>query len=109
VLVTLARALIPAGFMPSASGGFPLMLCPGHGMPEAGTLGQEKPGSQHHDASICPFAAAVAPGIAPSFADAVFVSFAGHIQEPFAFASHTTDLAGPPRTQSPRAPPISNS
>jgi hypothetical protein len=111
VLVTLGRALIPAGFMPSASGGFPLMLCPGHGMamPEAGTLGHEKPGGQHHEASICPFAAAAVLGAAPSFADAAFVGLSEHLQEPFAFMSHTTDLAGPPRTQSPRAPPISNS
>jgi hypothetical protein len=111
VLAVLGRALIPAGFMPSASSGFALMLCPGHGMamPEAGTLGHGKPGNQHHEASICPFAAAAILGAAPSFADAPFVGLAEYLQEPFAFATRATDLAGPPRTQSPRAPPTFNS
>jgi hypothetical protein len=99
------RALIPMGWMPSASSGAPLTICTMQGPMLADTHGQQP--QQHdgtHHSEACPFAAApqfsspaVAANIAPpshviAFASASLISTA-----PATSAQHTP--------QSPRAPP----
>jgi hypothetical protein len=111
VIVTLGRALIPAGFMPSSGAGFPLMLCSGHdmAMPGGDTGSKDGHGSPRHDSSICPFAAASVLGAAPGFASAPFAVAPSIAQAPLQTPTRTAELAGPPRAQSPRAPPTFNS
>lgn len=111
VIVTLGRALIPAGFMPSSGAGFPLMLCSGHdmAMPGGDTTSHDGHGAPHHDSSICPFAAASVLGAAPGFASAPLAVVPAISQAPIQSATRTAELAGPPRAQSPRAPPTFNS
>jgi hypothetical protein len=111
VIVTLGRALIPAGFMPSSGAGFPLMLCSGHGMAMPGGNPDSHDGhsAPRHDSPICPFAAASVLGAAPGFAIAPFAVIPAISQAPIQSATRTAELAGPPRAQSPRAPPTFNS
>jgi hypothetical protein len=108
VVATLVRALMPVGFMPSGGTGFPLVLCPGHAleMPDRGTKAHTEHGGSRHEAPICPFAAASVLGIAPSFASAPVYAVAELSPAPVESTSRTTDLSGPPRAQSPRAPPL---
>jgi hypothetical protein len=109
-----AHALIPTGFMPGVvhgrGAGFPLILCPGHAreMPE-GTNPYTRHGGSRHEAPICPFAAAGVLGAPPSFASAPVAAVAELSPGPVESPSRTTHLSGPPRTQSPRAPPSLNS
>jgi hypothetical protein len=108
IVVTLGHALIPVGFMPSGSSGFPLVLCPGHAleMPDRGTNPHREHGGSHHGAPICPFAAASVFGAAPSFAGTPVAALTALSPASPESPSRTTDLSGPPRVQSARAPPL---
>ncbi len=110
-IATLGRALIPAGFMPSTGAGFPLMLCPGHGMvmPGGHTGSHDGHSAPRHDATICPFAAASVLGAAPGHASALVTVVTSISELSTPSATRSTELAGPPRAQSPRAPPTFNS
>ncbi len=111
LIATLGRALIPAGFMPSSGAGFPLMLCSGHdmAMPAGGTGSHDGHGAPRHDSSICPFAAASVLGTAPGFVSTSLAVLPARSQTPIQSPTRSAELAGPPRAQSPRAPPTLNS
>jgi hypothetical protein len=110
-IVTLGHALIPAGFMPSSGGGFALKLCPGHGMAMPG--GDTDPsgghGGTHHNSSICPYAGASAPGAAPALAAVSVACVPVQSLASIEFPTLPAQLAGPPRAQCPRAPPLLDS
>ena len=96
LLVLVARALVPAGFMPSAGGSSALTLCPDGMVMPAG------PGGSGH-ADHCPFGAApfAAPitHIAPTPVLAAAVSIAGVESLPWAPSARVA------RAHQPRAPP----
>jgi hypothetical protein len=96
LLVLVARALVPAGFMPSAAGSSALILCPdGMVMPSG-------PGGYGHT-DHCPFGAApfAAPlsHFAPTPVLATPVSIASVESLPWAPSARTA------RAHQPRAPP----
>jgi hypothetical protein len=110
-IATLGRALIPIGFMPSTVAGFHLVLCSGQGMamPGDATSSHDGQSTPRHDSSICPFAAASVVGATPAFASAPVAVIPPKFQSPRHSPDHLPEWAGPPRAQSPRAPPTFNS
>jgi hypothetical protein len=97
-VVMFGRALVPAGYMPSAVGGGPLVLCSGHAIGTLDTGGgtPDDSGGQHRDAPICPFAAAVLFGATPSFAGAAQFAIQLHLLTPHQSPARRSVLAGPP-------------
>jgi hypothetical protein len=110
-IVTLGRALIPVGFMPSTDAGFHLVLCSGQGlaMPGDATSSHDGQSAPRHDSSICPFAAASVVGTTAAFASAPVAVILPTFQAPRYSSDHLPEWAGPPRAQSPRAPPTFSS
>ena len=109
ILMTLAQGLIPAGFMPSTDAGSLFQVCPGHmDMPADGE--DLHPGHrQHHHSTICPFAAAAVIGAAPSLGGAQFAILGAALLLYSVFSFPPRGLSGPPRAQTPRAPPAFHS
>jgi hypothetical protein len=92
LLVLLARALVPTGFMPASDGSAQLTLCPD---------GMLMPGHLHAD--HCPFGAA--PCAAPLCAPPVIPQLAA-AESPARFApSPWSPAARAARSHQPRAPP----
>ena len=105
LLVLIARALIPPGFMPAGNGAAQLTLCPdGMLMPadtsDAGTAAPH-PGSSQVD--HCPFGAA--PFAAPIAQLAVSPVLATALRLPGFEPSHWVSSTRTARTHQPRAPP----
>jgi hypothetical protein len=100
LLVVLARALVPSGFMPASDGSAQLTLCPdGMLMPSDAALAN----AGHLHADHCPFGAAPfaapisAPPVIPQLAAAV--GSARFAPSPWPSAGRTA------RSHQPRAPP----
>lgn len=107
LLVLLARALVPTGFMPAGDGSAQLMLCPdGMLMPaETGkAAGAPSPGHLHTD--HCPFGSA--PFAAPIADLAVIPVLAVAVGNPGIDPAPWVASTRAARTHQPRAPPRLN-
>jgi hypothetical protein len=101
LLVLLARALIPVGFMPAGDGSAELTLCP-DGMLMPADAGM--PGSGHLHADHCPFGAA--PFAAPLATAAAIPQLAATISLPGFESSTWLAATRAARSHQPRAPPV---
>jgi hypothetical protein len=103
LLVLVARALVPVGFMPAGNGSAQLMLCPdGMLMPDAGSPGGA-PNSGHLHVDHCPFGSA--PFAAPISELPISPERAASISIPgFDSSPWIPSVRGSPSHQ-PRAPP----
>ena len=101
LLVLIARALVPVGFMPAGDGSTQLILCPdGMLMPaDSGAPGSVKLHTDH-----CPFGSA--PFAAPLSATAVVPQLAAPISIPGFESSAWVPTARGARSHQPRAPPV---
>lgn len=102
----MLRALIPFGYMPSATGPAPLVICTGWALISTQAAGDVAPiPGSHRVAGICPFAVAstllAPPDVAPASLRADLLDDYVPIDDSITPAA----LAGPPRAQSSRAPP----
>lgn len=106
LLALLLQASVPTGFMPAGDGAAFLKLCNGwttelRGAPHDRTV--------HHGASVCAFAAATTLGAAPAWASAPLTAVIVDFWLFLDTSSAQIGLSGPPRAQTPRAPPALNS
>jgi hypothetical protein len=100
LLVLLARALVPTGFMPASDGSAQLTLCPdGMLMPSAAAMANS--GLLHAD--HCPFGAA--PFAAPISAPPLIPQLAAAVGTAGIVASPRPPAARAARSHQPRAPP----
>lgn len=105
LLVLVARALVPAGFMPASNGSAQLMLCPaGMLMPAVSTQGDPAaPGQPHTHTDSCPYGSA--PFAAPLAHLPVIPTLVPAISTPGFEPVLWRAGSRPDRTQQPRAPP----
>jgi hypothetical protein len=104
LLVLVARALIPAGFMPAGDGSAQLMLCP-NGMLMPSDAGKAAGAGQLHT-DHCPFGSA--PFAAPITHLPVIPVVAGAVRTPAFEPASWVPSARAARTHQPRAPPRLN-
>jgi hypothetical protein len=98
----LLRLLIPAGYMPLAAGGGPMLgLCPGDMALSAGRA--QHGGHPHGEHVPCLFAASAAPAFSPPALALPLRS--GAAAPPAAAAAATLHLPSILRSQTPRGPP----
>jgi hypothetical protein len=104
LLVLITRALVPAGFMPSADGSAQLTLCPnGMLMPAQDDLSAGAQGTPHHHTDHCPFGAA--PFAAPLSETSVFPTLAAAISVVESAPASWVPAARTASAHQPRAPP----
>lgn len=106
LLALLLQASVPTGFMPAVDGSGFLKLCNGW---TAEFRGETRDRAVHHAISFCPFAAAPTLGATPTFPSAPTTAVFIESFVTFQRTSQQVGPFGPPRVQSPRAPPDLNS
>ena len=106
-LLLLVRALVPAGFMASASeAGFQLVFC------DAAAMAQHAGHHTHHHSRTgattepgCPYAQSAGPAPPPALPFVASDVRHAHVVVPVEAASGAA-TSGPPRQQTPRGPPV---
>jgi hypothetical protein len=102
LLALFARALLPAGLMPAAGGGFPLQIC-SSGTSSIGSDGEG--GTSSGDDSPCTFAATAVFTVDTTPGLLALALLSNGFQIPREFTALISGF-GPARAQRSRAPPV---